>query len=496
MKTATLLFVALFAFAACSDDKEDSKPKAEDAALLTFGFYQEDNAGILSKDYIAEVPAVLATATTYNIEIPMPSVVDKSALVARFTVTEGNTIVVAGVAQVSQQTANDFTAPVDYTVSNSDQSQNLRYTVTVTKSSNMAWTEMPFDNNIQSYDNARLVISSKDNTPFMVYRDKEDDFMKVLKYDGTSWSAVGDASALPKLANNYYSMDIALDGTIYVVYNDADATNKNGLSVKKFDGSTWSFVGEQGFTKTAAQYVGIMALQNGPVAFQQNNSKNGDFPRRAIVGSVFNNGSWNSREIPADGFTGSTTSSVNNGVVGYVYALNSTNAKYSIVKYDANGWSTLVSDMLQEGATHTDMIGARMAIAPDGTLYLLNCDDADENDTYRARLLKYDDSSKTWTVVSGNSLGFNTYSSKTTSIYLDVAIAPDGTPFVVFADNTAENVPTVVAFDNETKQWGNPVQVATVSSKLIFMKFTSTGTAYMSVLDSDNHIHVYKYAEK
>lgn len=496
MKTATLLFVALFAFAACSDDKEDPKPKAEDAALLTFGFYQEDNAGVLSKDYVAQVPAVSATATTYNIEIPMPSVVDKSALVARFTVTEGNTIVAAGVAQVSQTTANDFTVPVDYTVSNSDKTQNLRYTVTVTKSTNMAWTEIPFDNNIQSYDNARLVISPKDNTPFMVYRDKEEGFMKVLKFDGTSWSAVGDASALPKLANNYYSMDIALDGTIYVVYNDADATNKNGLSVKKFDGSAWSYVGEQGFTKTTAQYVGIMALQNGPVAFQQNTGRNGDFPRRAIVGSVFSNGSWNSREIPAEGFTGSTTSSVNNGVVGYVYALNSTNSKYSIVKYDANGWSTLVSDMLQEGATHTDLIGARLAIAPDGTLYLLNCDDADENNTYRARLLKYDASANTWTVVSGNSLGYTSYSSTTSAIYLDVAIAPDGTPFVAFADNTADNVPTVVAFDNETKQWGTPVQVATVSSKLIFMKFTSTGTAFMSVLDSDNHIHVYKYAEK
>lgn len=496
MKVSVMLFVALFAFAACSDDDEETKPKAEDAALLTFGFYQEDNAGVLSKDYVAQVPAVSATATTYNIEIPMPSVVDKSALVARFTVTEGNTIVVGGVAQVSQHTANDFTAPVDYTVSNSDQSQNLRYTVTVTKSTNMAWTEMPFDNNIQSYDNARLVISSKDNTPFMVYRDKEDDFMKVLKYDGTSWSAVGDASALPKLANNYYSMDIALDGTVYVAFNDADATNKNGLSVKKLEGSSWTFVGEQGFTKTQAQYLGVMALQNGPVAYQQNNSKVGDFPRRAIVGSVFNNGTWTSREIPNDGFTGSTTSSVNDGVVGYVYALNSTNSKYSIVKYDANGWSTLVSEKLQEGATHTDLIGARMAIASDGTLYLLNCDDADENDTYRARLLKYDAANDAWSVVSGNALPFNSYTSKTTSIYLDVAIAPDGTPFVVYADNTADFAPTVVAFDNETKQWGNPVQVATVSSKLIFMKFTSTGTAYMSVLDSDNHIHVYKYAEK
>ena len=79
MKTATLLFVALFAFAACSDDdKEDPKPVAENAALLTFGFYQEDNAGVLSKDYVAQVPAVSATATSYNIEIPMPSVVDKS----------------------------------------------------------------------------------------------------------------------------------------------------------------------------------------------------------------------------------------------------------------------------------------------------------------------------------------------------------------------------------------------------------------------------------
>ena len=133
LKKFVMVFVALFAFTASA--------VAEDARLLSFGFYMEDNAGLTS-DYVAEIPAFVAGTTSYEISIAIPANVDKSQLVARFTVNNGNTVSVDGTAQTSQVTKNDFEDPVDYTVSNSNKSQNIRYTINVVELSTKGWTEV------------------------------------------------------------------------------------------------------------------------------------------------------------------------------------------------------------------------------------------------------------------------------------------------------------------------------------------------------------------
>ena len=102
-----MVFVALFAFTVSA--------VAEDARLLSFGFYKADNSG-LTADYVAEIPAFVAGTTSYEVNIAMPADVDKSALVARFTVNSGNSVSVDGVPQTSQFTENDFEDPIDYLV--------------------------------------------------------------------------------------------------------------------------------------------------------------------------------------------------------------------------------------------------------------------------------------------------------------------------------------------------------------------------------------------
>ena len=132
LKKAVVALVAMFAFAVSA--------VAQNAQLLSFGFYQADNAG-LSKDYVATVPTVSAGGTSYNIEIAMPASTDQTALVARFTVNDANTVTVDGVAQTSGVTKNDFTDPVDYMVRGSN---NVRYTITVVEesASSKVWTEL------------------------------------------------------------------------------------------------------------------------------------------------------------------------------------------------------------------------------------------------------------------------------------------------------------------------------------------------------------------
>ena len=508
MKTATLLFVALFAFAACSDDdKEDPKPVAENAALLTFGFYQEDNAGVLSKDYVAQVPAVSATATSYNIEIPMPSVVDKSALVARFTVTEGNTIIAGGVAQVSQTTVNDFTAPVDYTVSNSDKTQNLRYTVTVTKATNMAWTETSVYDGTEVYSDARMKISPKDNLPYIAFKIRKDDNnkMSVLKFSGNSWQQVGTEGFSAQVNGSHYAFDIALDGTPYVAYGDQEAESlKGALSVMKFDGSQWIYVGGQGFFKVQAQYVGIAALENGLAVGLQNNSKTADIPQRALGVATWDGSAWTSGEsvlLPA-GQAMYTAKVGSNGKIATLIGINrgkigDVNYGHNIFKYENGKWESLATNFLEPGATQTSIaIGSfGTTVAPDGTIYAWTGDDVPTTGTYQVRLKKYDAAAKSWSTVSGNTLPLGLEGGFESHISLSVAIAPDGTPFVAFNNFKDQKKLYVISLDNETKQWSAPEQLAEGAAD-VNISFASTGEGYITYTDDSNHIHLLKFAEK
>ena len=71
-----------------------------------------------------------ATVTDTQIAVELPAGTEVKALVAEFTLS-GGSVAVAGVAQVSGTTANDFTSPVSYLVTAADGSQKL-YVVTVT----------------------------------------------------------------------------------------------------------------------------------------------------------------------------------------------------------------------------------------------------------------------------------------------------------------------------------------------------------------------------
>jgi hypothetical protein len=89
------------------------------------------NAGKALTAFSIESPAVMGDidqgAGTISVHVPFGALV--TSLVALFT-TSGTSVTVDGIAQVSGETANDFTAPVTYTVSAEDGS-TAAYVVTV-----------------------------------------------------------------------------------------------------------------------------------------------------------------------------------------------------------------------------------------------------------------------------------------------------------------------------------------------------------------------------
>ena len=486
---------------------------AENAQLLSFGFYQAENAG-LSQDYVATVPAVAAGVTTYDIEIAMPATVDLTALVARFTVNEGNTVTVDGVAQTSGVTKNDFTDPVDYTVRNSTGANNLRYTITVVEASGKAWTEMAVLNpatltgNAEFtgvYSGAVLAISPKGNVPYVAYGARGvDNKMSVAKFENGVWAQVGDALFSSAVNGSHYDFDVAPDGTPYVAYGDQDAASlKGALSVMKFDGSQWSYVGEQGFFKVQAQYIGMAAFESGLAIDLVNNSKDGSIPRRSMGIATFDGSAWTTGEsslLPSEQGVYMTKMG-GNGKVATLICVNrgkidDVNYGHNIFKFENGQWESLATNFLEPGATQTSIAQGSFGttVALDGTVYAWTGDDVPNTGTYQVRLKKYDAAGKTWNTVTGNTLPIGHDGGFESHISLDVAIAPDGTPFVVYNNFNDQKKLYVMHLDPATAQWSTSQLLAEGASD-VNIAFDTAGTGYITYTDESNQIHLFKYAD-
>ena len=103
---------------------------AENAQLLSFGFYQTDNA-MVHQNHIATVPSVAAGISPFNIEITMPNNADLAAPVARFIENDGSTVTADGVALARGVTKNAINVPIDQIVCNRTGNNNLHYTVSL-----------------------------------------------------------------------------------------------------------------------------------------------------------------------------------------------------------------------------------------------------------------------------------------------------------------------------------------------------------------------------
>lgn len=486
---------------------------AENAQLLSFGFYQAENAG-LSQDYVATVPAVAAGVTTYDIEIAMPASVDLTALVARFTVNEGNTVTVDGVAQTSGVTKNDFTDPVDYTVRNSTGANNLRYTITVVEASGKAWTEMAVLNTATLsgnadftgvYSGAVLAINPKGNVPYVAYGARGvDNKMSVAKFENGAWAQVGDALFSSVVNGSHFSFDVAPDGTPYVAYGDQDAASlKGALSVMKFDGSQWSYVGEQGFFKVQAQYIGMAAFESGLAIDLVNNSKDGSIPRRSMGIATFDGSAWTTGEsslLPSEQGVYMTKMG-GNGKVATLICVNrgkidGVNYGHNIFKFENGQWESLATNFLEPGATQTSIAQGSFGttVALDGTVYAWTGDDVPNTGTYQVRLKKYDAAGKTWNTVTGNTLPIGHDGGFESHISLDVAIAPDGTPFVVYNNFNDQKKLYVMHLDPATAQWSASQLLAEGASD-VNIAFDTAGTGYITYTDESNQIHLFKYAD-
>jgi len=294
--------------------------------------------------------------------------------------------------------------------------------------------------------------------------------MSVAKFENGAWAQVGTALFSAVANGSHYDFDIAPDGTPYVAYGDQDAASlKGALSVMKFDGSQWSYVGDQGFFKVQAQYPGLAATKDGLAIDLINNSKDGDIARRAMGVATYN-GTWTTGEssLLASGQGVYMTKMGGNGKIATLISVNrgavdGVNYGHNIFKYENGEWESLATNFLESGATQTSIAPGSFGttVALDGTIYAWTGDDAPNTDkVYQVRLKKYNAETKTWSTVAGNTLPIGHDGGFESHLSLDVAIAPDGTPYVAYNNFKDQKKLYVMYLDPSTNQWSASQQLA------------------------------------
>lgn len=494
----TVMAVTLsLGFASCSDNKDDGPVETAAPELLTFGFNVANNANVLSTDYVGVI-----SSTEHTVTVTMPAFANKSSLVANFTVGEGNKVLVNGVTQESGVTANDFSAPVDYIISNADGSKNVKYTVTIEKAANYEWTEFARYNELVPYgDNAIMKINPVDKTPYIAFINKASSKVVVLKNADGAFSYVGAKEGVSNEVSGS-NMDFTINntGTPYFIYKDKSMTTpvKMGATVMSFNGSSWSNVGEPCIAEFVPSKVQIGAIGSTVIAPMIANANNGSFVRREIYSSVFS-GNWSTNSLASVNLKEVAVECLTtNDNAAYLYTISRSSYRYSVVEYKNGAWNSLRNEYLEDGATQAPSLmtdAASIVATNDGTVYLLTADDAETKDTkdMRFRILKYAPDTKEWTLIGGSTM--SSVKANDSHITAKIAVAPDGTPFFAYTDYKGDKLAKVQYFDNETKQWSAPVAVSTGEADNINIGFCDNGEAYISYV-SDSNIVLVKYAAK
>jgi hypothetical protein len=485
---------------------------AEEAQLLTLGFYKADNAA-LSKDYVATVPAFSAGTNSYNIQIALPGGLSLDALIPVFTVNEGNTVSVDGETVTSGSSSFDFNDPIDFMVSNSSKTSNLRYTITVVEGAASQWKELSALDAVTLsgiegfsgvYSGAMMKVNPVTGEPYMVYGARGvDNKLSVAKFADGAWSLVGAAAFSPIVNGSNYSIDLALDGTPYVAFGDKDASQ--GLSVMKYDGSAWSLVGKAGNFESQAKYPYVVALEKNLVVNLINGGKSGVGGKNIMGVSIWDGQTWSGSthsQLPTDQQTFYAYAS-GNGKTAVVISLNRATVDgvkmgHNIFKYENGKWETLLSNYNEPNATQTSISPGSLGttVAADGTIYAWAGDDAALNGTFDVRLKKYDPTAKAWNTVGGNALPLGYEGGIESHLSLDVAVDKEGTPYVAFNNARDDNKLYVMYLDPKTKQWSALQQLADKATE-VNIEFAPNGVGFISYLSgNDGLIHLLQLADE
>lgn len=483
MKNIFYLLIAVFVLSACSEeDKSVSAPEIIGAKLISFGFYVEDNEGILDKDYVVE-----GEILQNDIDIKIPSKIDKSALIARFTTSVDNPMVmVNGKAQVSQQTVNNFTVPVDFVLTNNSQN-NRKYTVRIKRP--VEWIRK---NRFSDFgvSESILKVNPVNNIPYVmgIKNNSNSNFKKavLLKYEDDKWSMVGDTISDGRVSDIDFTFDAT--GNPYVAYSDYNNTVKQSATVKYFDGDKWVEIGRS-FNDVRVQFNSICFDASGALLVCAMNSVKGAVERRAINISTYTGTQWitNNTIVGREYISYNIRTLLKNGIV-YLAVFDYNNSSISVYKYQDALWTTLAYGIRHENATSVNNnYDLDMTVDSKGNVYVLSMEIIGGGNKLVTH--KFLAATNAWSVLPPIDLSANPR-------FYSIALSPNEIPHIVYRNN--DNTSSFVYLDSQTQVWTSPFVFNSplpTSGKTDF-DFASNGIGYAVSPDANSNLVMWEYTEE
>lgn len=481
MKTNAKLFLLFFVlsgiFISCSSDDDSGNIPEEpsEVGLKSFGFYKAENNELI-KDY--EIEDISGT----EISISLPSEIDRSNLVARFTTTENDEVTVQGTTQVSGETGNDFSNPLEYMLKEGE--TNKIYTVTVGKLAEAVWSKLP----VFTADEMRefsMSINPTNSAPSIAYisnpEDSDNRKANLITFENDDWNRTGGSNFSPKAKN----VDLAYNqkGVPFVAFADNDV-DPLGISLMSYESSSWNYVGGAGFSGTKASTSAISVDDEGDIfGFYINDARGED--RRGVFSKKFDGSGWS--DLPISGRDGAARVIKSKAINGAVYlaVLDFGNLQsISVYKYKDGNWTTLADKMKASEDNAIYYYNVSIDVDSEENVFVAYAENDGSGTDYQLKVKKYTADDNSWSTV-GNMIATSELRS------FDIAVDAYQSP-VFFYKNDGEN-PVVLKFDNDTNNWGAAIELDNAEADDLKIEFAPNGVGYASYLVG-NQVYVQKYA--
>lgn len=459
------------------------------AAILSFGFYAEDNDGVLFRDYPATIQGL-------NVSVEIPTDADITKLVGRFTTSSGAVVKVGNQVQESKVSVQSFANPLTFAVTDAETATPQNYVVTVGRLTAPVWSKVNSTVLDKAISSIRLAINPITNNPYVIYNlssvtgGVDSDRKAVAAYlENGTWNFLGASTGFSGARVDLVSIAFDNLGTPYAAYKDIESgqTWNNKPTVQKYTEGSWAYVGTRGLDHVVS-YLDIAVGSNNVPVLGYTLGNNTGMTNRGTMFRTFASNAWSTGVDVVAGSTSffSRTFTGDDGKVYYVFmdlTPGSTLRKPTLYKYNNGSWSVVGTSLVSPA---TDIYGAILvdaAVAENGHAYLVFQSQATADK--KAFVMHYDGTS--WKKI-GDDILFNS-SSNPQRDNIALAVHPNGTLYFAYADANGLYATT---FNTSTNNWKTPSTLATTYGDKLDIKISKDGIPYIATV-IDNKAAIFKY---
>ena len=269
----------------------------------------------------------------------------------------------------------------------------------------------------------------------------------VMKFDGTTWQSVGTPGFTPGSAH-HSSFALGQGDTIYYAYADGTATGFSRGAVMRYDGSSWSNIGNL-LTMGACQYSNIVVTGDGSVYFagiDMGQSGGSVTVRKFAGGTTWDNVGPN-QYISSGGASFTSMTKDNNDTLYIAYRDMAEGGMVRVKKFNGNDWVNVGAPILSiSGPGASPSMDIHIAFNNNNQAYVAYSHGF--QGPPRSSVHKFENN--VWEIVGTPHFSTGQYE---TSLFNKLAFDATGNPYLSYQHGGLGNKASVMKFDGTT--WGN-----------------------------------------